>query len=303
MRLELALGLLATPLFVSCASGPAAGKGPATPANPPAVSPAAAPAPSPEADDNLNAVLWTQRAVEHDLVVREIFRAAEEGLLRALADPEWDALPRGEREGGFAGLPPAVIVDVDETMLDNSPYQAQLVRAGREYDEFSWAQWCRKEEAAALPGALEFARFAAEHGVTVFYLSNRARDLGAATLANLRKAGFPVAGEDVFLGLGTILPGCEMVGTDKGCRRRLIARGHRVLMQLGDQVGDFVDVVSNTPEGREGEVQPYAGWIGERWWVLPNPTYGSWEPAVFRNDWSQAQERRRQAKIDALRAE
>lgn len=294
--------LVAVPLFTSCSSARVAGKAPAPPA-PPLAAPTAAPATAVPADDNLNAVLWTQRAIEHDLVFREIYSTAERTLLRALADPDWDALPHDEREGSVASLPPAVIADVDETLLDNSPYQAQLVRSGKEYGEFSWAQWCRKAAAAPLPGAAEFARFAAEHGVTVYYLSNRSADLGAATLDNLRKAGFPVAGDDVFLGLGKVVPGCEMVGTDKGCRRRLVGRSHRVLMQFGDQVGDFVDVVSNTPAGREREVQPYAGWAGERWWVLPNPTYGGWEPAVFQNDWTQSRDSRRKAKLDALRVE
>lgn len=301
------LGLVGAPLLVLGLATGCATSRPA--ARPPAVaSPAPAPAPSPPvaavpADDNLNAVLWTQRAVEHDLVFREIYHAAELKLIRALSDPTWDALPRGERQGPMARLTPAVILDVDETALDNSPYQAMLVRTGKEYGDFSWGEWCRKQAARPLPGALEFTRFAAQHGVTVYYLSNRTVDLGPATLANLKKAGFPVASDDVFLGLGAVLPGCEMIGTDKGCRRRIIAQDHRVLMQFGDQVGDFVDVVSNTPEGRAKAIEPYADWIGERWWVLPNPTYGSWEPAVFNNDWSQPREKRRKAKIEALHPE
>jgi acid phosphatase len=36
------------------------------------------------------------------------------------------------------GLPPALIVDIDETMLDNSPYQARLVRDGKSFDDASW---------------------------------------------------------------------------------------------------------------------------------------------------------------------
>jgi 5'-nucleotidase (lipoprotein e(P4) family) len=275
-----------------------------------AVRPASATAAPPVADatvaapdDGLNAVLWTQRAVEHDMVFREVYHAAEARLLAALADPGWDALARGEREGPYGDLPPAVILDVDETLLDNSPYQAWLVLSGKEYGDYSWGQWCRKAAARPLPGALEFTRFAAAHGVTVFYLSNRTVDLGPATLANLRQAGFPVASDDVFLGLGALLPGCEMVGTDKGCRRRIVAGAHRVLMQFGDSIADFVDVVANTYPGREREVEPYASWVGERWWMLPNPTYGSWEPAAFNNDWTLSRERRRRAKIEALRPE
>src|SRR5581483_7692711 len=150
---------------------------------------------------------------------------------------------------------------------------------------------------------VEFTQFAAKHGITVFYISNRAQDLDAATLDNLRKAGLPVSGPDSFLGLGTLLPGCDQVGTEKSCRRQLIGQHHRVLMQFGDQLGDFLSVLANTPSGRAQAMAPYQDWIGTRWFVLPNPTYGSWEPALFNNEWSAPREQRRQQKIQALRVE
>jgi acid phosphatase len=267
---------------------------PAPKPGPPAESPGPAPA------DNLNAVLWTQTSVEHDLIFREVYRDATERLAAALADPSWDALPREDRTTPAADLPPAVILDIDETVLDNSPYQVRLVREGREYDEGSWAQWCRQARARPLPGVVTFTQAAAARGVRVFYLSNRARDLDAVTLANLRAAGLPVFGDAAFLGLGTRLPGCESVGSGKGCRRRLIGRDHRVLMQFGDQIGDFVDVPANTPDGRRAAVAGYLDWIGERWFVLPNPTYGSWESVWFDGDWSRPVGERRQLKLDAL---
>jgi len=188
-------------------------------------------------------------------------------------------------------------------VLDNSPYQARLVANGKEYDEFTWSEWCREKRAKPLPGALEFAQDAAKRGITVFYLSNRAQDLNAATLENLRAAGFPVESDNAFLGLGTVVDGCEQIGTEKGCRRELVGRTHRVLMQFGDQIGDFTDVDANTPDGRRAAMAPYAAWIGERWFVLPNPTYGSWEPALFNNDWARPAAERRKAKIDSLRTQ
>lgn len=258
----------------------------------------------PAANDNLNAVAWTQTAIEHDLIFREIYRSAGERLLKALADHSWDALSRDDRKTSIKGLKPAVILDIDETVLDNSPYQARLVREGRDFNEFTWAQWCREKAARALPGALEFAQLAAKHHVTVFYLSNRAQDLNEATLENLHALGFPLAADQpVFLGLGTILKGCEQNGSEKGCRRQLVGQHHRVLLQLGDQLGDFVDVLANTADGRRAAIASYLGWIGERWFVLPNPTYGSWEPALFSNDWSQPNGQRRAAKQAALRSE
>ena len=256
----------------------------------------------PAQNDNLNAVAWTQTAVERDLIYRQTYRMAADELARALADPTWEALPKGERKSPIVDVrKTAVILDIDETVLDNSPYQARLVVNGESFDEFTWHQWCIEEKAAALPGALEFARLAASKGITVFYLSNRASDLSEATISNLRKLDFPIAaGEPVFLGLGTIVSGCESNGSDKGCRRELISRKYRVLLQVGDQLGDFVDVLANTPESREQVIEPYLGWIGERWFLLPNPTYGSWEPALFNNDWSQAAAVRRNAKQAAL---
>jgi acid phosphatase len=263
----------------------------------------AAPAPASAAtDDNLNAVLWTQSAIEHDLVFEEIWRDARERLVEALADPDWNALATGERvSGAVHALPAAIIVDIDETVLDNSPYQARLVRDGESFDPVTWAEWCREARAEALPGAREFARFAADHDVTMYYISNRDHDLAAATLANLRAEGFPVADETVFLGRGAATPGCVPRGGDKTCRRQLVAQDHRILMLFGDQIGDFVAGFTNTPEGREAAITGYRDWFGERWFLLPNPTYGSWEPAVFGNDWSAPPDERRRAKRAALR--
>lgn len=274
--------------------------GPAPVATPSAPAAAAAPV-GPAPNDNLNAVAWTQTAIEHDLIYREVYRHARETLQAALRDPRWDALSKEDRVAPVKGLKPAVILDVDETVLDNSPYQAELVREGKEFNEATWAQWCRQAQARPLPGALEFTRFADRHGVAVFYLSNRAQDLNDVTLQNLRAQGFPVADDGRFLGLGTVVPGCEQNGSEKGCRRQKIARQYRVLMQFGDQLGDFLDVLANTVDGRATAVQPYLDWVGQRWFVLPNPTYGSWEPALFNNAWSEPAAQRRQAKLDALR--
>ena len=101
----------------------------------------------------------------------------------------------------------------------------------------------------------------------------------------------------MFLGLGLDVPGCVPNNHDKGCRRELISRKYRVIMQFGDQLGDFVNVTSNTPQDRRQIVAPYLDWIGERWFVLPNPTYGSWEPALFGNDWSLPIGEQRKAKL------
>lgn len=278
-----------------------AGPGVAEPGQAAPVTPSATPAAEAiPANDNLNAVLWMQRAAEYRAASTQTYRAAAANLDRALKTPGWDALVPEERVNDARGLKPAVVMDLDETVLDNSPYQARLVRNGGEYNEATWDAWVREQKAAAVPGVVEFARAADARGVTVLYLSNRAVHLKDATIANLRAIGMPVANDDVFLGLGTVVDGCEQEGSEKNCRRQLAGRHYRVLMQFGDQLGDFVQVVANTPEARDALYLQHQAWFGERWWMLPNPSYGSWEPAVFNNDWRQPREARREAKVEAL---
>lgn len=290
--------LLAVALMAGCATAPPHAT--MHKAAPPAPVVAAATVTVP-ANDNLNAVAWTQTAIEHDLIFMQTYRDAESRLLAALKDPRWDALPKEDRVAPIKGLKPAVVLDIDETVLDNSPYQARLIKQGGEFNEADWANWCKEEIARALPGVVEFTQFAARHGIAVIYVSNRAKDLDQVTLENLRKVGLPVSGPQAFLGLGTFVAGCEQIGTEKGCRRQMISHKYRVLMQFGDQIGDFATILANNADGRRRAMAPYMKWIGTRWFVLPNPTYGAWEPALFNNDWTAPREERRQQKINALR--
>ena len=294
MSLRFFTPLFALALMAGCATAPIH-------VAPPATAPAAAVAVDVPANDNLNAVAWSQTAIEHDLIFMQTYRDAQARLMAALKDPRWDALPKDDRVAPIKGLKPAVVLDIDETVLDNSPYQARLIKHGGEFNEADWAAWCKEEIARPLPGVVEFTQFAAKHGIAVVYVSNRAKDLDQVTLENLRKVGLPVSGPQAFLGLGTFVEGCEQIGSEKGCRRQLLSHKYRVLMQFGDQIGDFVTVLANNDAGRRRAMSPYMNWIGTRWFVLPNPTYGAWEPALFNNDWTAPLEQRRQQKIDALR--
>ncbi|QNP39469.1 5'-nucleotidase, lipoprotein e(P4) family [Lysobacter solisilvae (ex Woo and Kim 2020)] len=306
MRASVSLTLLATALLGGCATfhdgalhdgtlhQDAAGEAAA------AMPASVAATQDPPADDSLNAAVWYQTSVERDLVYTAIYRAAGQRLDAALRDKHWDALPHEERSNDFARLPPAIIVDIDETVLDNSPSSVRQIREHRGFNEAAWGEWVNERKARPLPGAVEFLAAAASKGVTVFYISNRDASLAEATLANLRAVGFPLKDDGQFLGLGTVVDGCEQEGSEKACRRQLVARKHRVLMQFGDQVGDFVQVTANTRDGRRAAIAPYLAWIGERWWALPNPLYGSWEPALFDNEWRQPEAARRAAKESAL---
>jgi len=241
--------------------------------------PAARPTPPPDSapDVNLNAVLWMQSAIEYEAAALQAFRLAQDQLDAALKDPQWtSALEQG---AGAAALPPAVIVDVDETVLDNSAYQARMVRDGTAFSPDTWDAWVMEARATAIPGAVEFARHAAGRGVAVFYVTNRTANIEEATRRNLAAEGFPVAAEvDTVLTRGE-RP--EWQASAKGPRRAHVARGYRVLLLVGDDLGDFVADASGTPEDRRTRTAAYESWWGRRWIMLPNPTYGSWERAVL----------------------
>lgn len=233
------------------------------------------------AHDNLNATLWMQSAAEYRAAVFGAFNLASAQLDRALLDPQWDALPPIERGSqSLEGLKPAVIVDVDETMVDNSPFQARNIRDAKPYSLARWEGWVEERRATALPGALAFANHAAANGVTVFFVTNRGHaNERAATVDNLRLLGFPVADD----GSNVLLAGDPRAAErEKATRRQWVGREHRVLLMLGDNLGDFVDGVYGRPEDRQSLVDQYRGWWGERWIMLPNPAYGSWESALRR---------------------
>lgn len=235
-------------------------------------------------NDLLNATAWMQTSIEHDLVYAQIYKMAEGKLLAALADPAWDALPKGERTNDATKLPPAAIVDIDETVLDNSPFEARMIRDNATFDAQAWNAWVRQASARPLPGALEYANFAAAHGVAMIYISNRDAIHADSTRANLAADGFPLTG-DAVLNRGAATPGCVPANAnDKGCRRRLVARHYRIVAMFGDQLGDFIDGADADNATRAERIAPYRGWFGERWFALPNPAYGSWESALTRHN-------------------
>lgn len=226
--------------------------------------------------ENLNAVLWMQRALEYEATATQAYRLARQQLDLALQQPAWTAAI--EQGGETAALKPAVILDIDETVLDNSYYQARLVRDGTTFSDETWDRWCAEARARAIPGAREFTQYAASRGVTVFYITNRRAGVEDATRKNLVAEGFPIdAGADTVLTRGE-RP--EWEASAKGPRRAHVAREFRVLLLVGDDLGDFVANASGPPETRRAAAAPHAEWWGVRWIMLPNPTYGSWERAL-----------------------
>ncbi len=228
---------------------------------------------SEETNPLLNAVLYMQQSAEYKALTLQIYNNAAIHLERALADKNWTAAT--EQNGDYQNLPPAVILDVDETVLDNSAYEAQLINSGRSYTSESFAAWCKEARAGIVPGALKFCTAARKKGVTIFYVTNRGNAQKEDTRKNLRRLGFPLEKE-----IETILPRTD--SSDKGKRRAEIAKRFRILLLIGDNAGDcFSGFTHASQVKRDSLVRVYQSHWGSKWIILPNPSYGDWESALF----------------------
>lgn len=248
-----------------------------------------------EADDKLNATLWMQTSVEYAGVTMGAYRLAAIMLDRALADPGSTAIP-DEQGADYSDKPPAVILDLDETILDNSRYQAWTIVAGTAFSRKTWNAFVNAVESTPVPGSLEFAKYAEARGVKVFYVSNRTAGQEEATRRNLEKYGYPMGGNVDTVLLWGERPGWMTSG--KGPRRRHVARDYRVLLLLGDNLGDFVDGHRGSLEERRALMEANGDMWGTKWIVLPNPSYGSWEvAAVARGHGAQDRHGRKRAAL------
>lgn len=225
------------------------------------------------AHELLNATLWVQTSAEYAASTLQAYRLAEERLDQALKDPGWTAAQ--EQTGEFSDLPPAVILDVDETVLDNSPHEAQIIRENTVFTPKTWDPWVEEARAEAVPGALEFCQSAANKGITIFYVTNRQDHLTEATRRNLESMGFPLRDdrETIFT---------RVDNSDKGPRRAAIAREYRILLLVGDDARDFSsEFVGRSLSERNMLLRKFEFDWGKKWIILPNPLYGDWEKALY----------------------
>lgn len=227
------------------------------------------------AERELYADLYVQTAAEYQALCLQTYRLAHDSLKRRLAvSADKDARP------------PAVVIDLDETVLDNSRYQSGCYRAEASFDPRTWAVWEKSHagEVGLVPGATDFlAKVGAidKPAVTVFFVSNR-RDR-AGTLDAMRRLGLDPKGDaDKRLLLRESDP-------DKDSRRKQVEKTHRIVMLVGDSLADFSSDFNPSAqakstfaeqkaavEARQRKVEEHKGRFGEEWIILPNPVYGDW---------------------------
>jgi acid phosphatase len=185
------------------------------------------------------------------------------------------------------------MLDLDETVFDNTRYEARIILEYGKYTSQTFRQWCEEGAASAVPGATEFLRYAARRNVAIIYFSARSEKLRACTLRNLEHLGLPV-GDDA----STLL--LRRSG-GKAEHRREIAMRYRVLLVLGDNLDDFLEGSKAPADERRRKAQRYADYWGSKWIILPNAMYGHWEAAFFDFDYHLPRSEMLRRKLRALR--
>lgn len=185
-----------------------------------------------------------------------------------------------------------VVLDIDETVLDNSPYQAQCIIDDINYP-VRWDEWCSKASAEAVPGALDFTKYARANGVSVFYITNRKQHLRDVTIENLQKLGFPHADTSHVI--------MHTTENSKEGRRNTLLEKYHIALLCGDNLSDFSYVFDDVLNSvRKTEVSRMQEEFGSKFIVLPNAMYGDWELEVYKKLKQQSDSIKSQKRIKAL---
>jgi 5'-nucleotidase (lipoprotein e(P4) family) len=204
--------------------------------------------------------VWQQKAAEYKALCYQAYNIARLRLDMILQQPHSKQV--------------AVVTDIDETALDNSPYVVHLALNDSVYSDKSWMEWTSKVECDTVPGALSFFKYAFSKGVRIFYITNRLEAERAATEKDLQRWGFPDTTPDhLFL---------KQTTSGKEQRRSIVAQNHEIVLLCGDNLSDFSAVFDKQPYGeRNLRTMTNSSSFGDRFIVLPNSTYGDWEGTLY----------------------
>ncbi|MBL6991076.1 MAG: 5'-nucleotidase, lipoprotein e(P4) family [Bacteriovoracaceae bacterium] len=228
----------------------------------------------------IGATLWVQTSAENKALSYQAFNMA-----RLVLDRDLKQSKHKQKR--------AIIVDVDETIIDNSPYQAQNIINNESYNSKTWQVWVDKRRAEALPGAVKFLRYADSVGVDVFYVTNRKINKLEATYDNLKQLGFPIKKENLLM---------RVKSSSKKSRRAKVASNHRIVLLMGDNMNDFSELYEKkSVKDRRLFTDRNKDLFGTYFILLPNPLYGDWEGAVYNYKWRKSDKQKYLDWIDNLR--
>lgn len=214
------------------------------------------------------AVMYQQTAAEYRALCFQAYNLAHFMLDRDLDNKK-------------INMPRCVVLDIDETVLDNSPYEAKCILEKLIYPN-KWSEWITKASAKPVPGALDFIKYARANGVEVYYVTNRKENERESTIENLKNAGFATVDTDHLL--------MRNETSSKEIRRAKIKETRHISLLFGDNLADFTDVFDGklSVQERFNSVEKLKKDFGTRFIVLPNPMYGDWEGAVYDGDFTLA---------------
>ena len=239
-------------------------------------------------EQSMLGVLFVQTSPEFAANNIQTYKIATSKIDIALNDKNWTAAL--EQGTNFSDKPPAIIVDVDETVLDNSAHQARAILGGFSYPT-GWLEWGNEVSAPAVAGVKDFLNYADSKGVTIFYVTNRVSELRKATIENIIKLGLPFDERANPL----MMKGENGWGSEKTSRRTLIAEKYRIILMVGDQITDFISLEESSVsmDARLQLSSKYEEMWGEKWFMITNPMYGKWEGAIYNNIFPNTKERKK----------
>ena len=204
--------------------------------------------------------LWVQNSGEYRALAFQAYNAARWSL---------DDMLKRVR---FA-KPPCIVLDLDETCLDNSPYTGYQIKDNKEYTSDDWQRWTSHAAADSIPGCVSFLKWA-DSKVEIFYISNRKIAELDATIKNMKALGFPNADKEHVL--------LRTDESNKEARRNKVEEDHSIAMYFGDNLNDFAEMFEkkSTEERHQLVDENHSSW-GTRYIIIPNPNYGSWQSAMF----------------------
>jgi len=216
-------------------------------------------------DGKLFSTAWQQRSAEYRALCYQAFNIAKLRIVQS----NREKFPK----------PKAIMTDIDETILNNSPYEAHQLLQGKDYDDVSWNAWTSMATADTMPGALHFLQYASAQGVEIFYVTNRNESERTGTLKNLQKFNFPNADVEHLLLKGKT--------SSKEDRKKSIEDNHTILLLMGDNMNDFSFLFEKkNPDERAKVADNFSTYFGDRFIVLPNPVYGDWEFSLYHYNYS-----------------
>lgn len=191
--------------------------------------------PAPEEDHSRDlGLLWVKHAAEYEALTRQAYQSAERHLQGFIEDTSWSALPR---QTDAADLPPAVILDVDETVVSNVNFQLNFEPP---FENWKLDKWNNENKATVVPGVVSFVDKARAAGVTVFFVTNRPCEPDGqfpctqrqTTIQDIAEVGIATDANHV------LLSNERGWNREKSTRRAHIAENYRVIMLFGDDLGD-----------------------------------------------------------------